>query len=725
MRKPEPSLPTVSKPVRLGVHLVGDGVDVAVHAGHATAVDVCFIDVSRTGQSERRFALHRDMHGIWTGHVPDIQAGQAYGFRVSGRWDPHEGQRHNPAKLLLDPYTRGLARGPQLHPSLYSHVVDSQLNPDPTMPADDRDSAPFAPLGVVVADAHNPTKRPHIPWEKTVLYEAHVISMTKRMERIPEELRGTYAGLAHPETIAHLKNLGVTAIELLPVHAKMSEPFLTQKGMENYWGYNTLAFFAPEPTYAMKSNQEAGPQAVIDEFKGMVDLLHQAGIEVILDVVYNHTCEAGADGPTVSWRGLDNTMYYRHDSARPGVMKDTTGCGNSLDFRRQTVMQMTLDSLRYWVTEMGVDGFRFDLSVTMSREGDSFNHNHPLFVAMGTDPVLSTVKLINEPWDLGPGGWRTGQFPLPTADWNDRFRDSLRSFWLTAPASIMHGGHGSDPRDLATRLAGSADLFGHGRIPGGRGIHSSINFITAHDGFTMHDLASYNAKHNEANDEDNRDGTTNNRSWNHGVEGKPEDEELPASVRAARLKSVRNLMASLILAGGTPMINSGDEILKTQHGNNNAYCQNSPLSWLDWNIGDDEQNMFDTTAYLLRLRRDHSVLRPTRFYTGNAADGDPVRDLEWLDPHGHRMADYKWFDNQRRLLQVIRSGNGTDADALLILNGAIEDCPVTLPQGRGTPFHLVWSSSWDRPREETESYAPGAVTSIEALSINLYLANPE
>lgn len=718
-RKPEPSLP-LTGPCRLGVHLTGHGVDVAVFASHATAVEICFVDGFRPHTSERRYNLNKTFHGRWSGRIPGIRAGQAYGFRVHGRWDPEHGLRHNPAKLLLDPYARAVTREPILHPALFSHAVDADLNPEPSFGADDRDSADVNALGVVVDEPGVVDHHPYISWDRTVIYEAHVVGLTKQLEAIPEELRGTYAGVAHPVTIDYLKSLGVTAIELLPIHSKMSEPFLTMQNKENYWGYSTLNFFAPEPSYAMQSSIDAGPQAIIDEVRGMVKLLHEAGIEVILDVVYNHTAEAGGDGPTVSFRGLDNSMYYRHNSSRPGQLVDSTGTGNSLDFRRHPVIQLTLDSLRYWVEQIGVDGFRFDLAVTLAREGNSFNHNHPLYVAMATDPVLSRVKLINEPWDMGHGGWRTGQFPAPTADWNDRFRDTLRSFWITEPASILHGGHGGDQRDLATRLAGSADLFGHGRVPGGRGVHSTINFITAHDGFTMHDLTAYNHKHNEANGENNRDGTDNNRSWNHGAEGETSDE----TILSARRTSMRNLFASLVFAGGTPMIAAGDEIMKTQHGNNNAYCQNSQISWLDWNLDDDQRNMRDTVSYLLRLRRDHSVFRPKSFYTGAIAKGDSIKDIEWLDHTGHLIPDFKWFDPNVRLLQAMRSGFGQDADALIVINGNPTSRVVTLPEGRGTPFSLEWCSHWEKPRRSTEVYAPGAITRIEPLSFTLFFANP-
>jgi glycogen debranching enzyme glgX len=510
----------------------------------------------------------------------------------------------------------------------------------------------------------------------------------------------------------------VTAVELLPIHAKMSEPFLVDKGLPNYWGYNTLSYFAPEPSYATRAAQEAGPLAVVDEVKAMVQSLHEAGLEVILDVVYNHTCEGGIDGPTVSWRGLDQTTYYMTYQENPAVLMDTTGCGNSLDFRRSPVIRMTLDSLRYWVSEIGVDGFRFDLAVTLGRNGEHFDASHPFYMAMVTDPLLSTVKLINEPWDLGPNGWNTGRFPAPTADWNDHFRNTVRSFWLAQPRSITSGGGGGDLRDLATRLAGSADHFGHGRIPGGRGTYASINFITAHDGFTLRDLVSFNDKHNEANLEDNRDGSNDNMSWNHGWEGFL---NVPREIAVARRRSMRNMLGTLILAAGTPMLTAGDELGRSQMGNNNAYCQDNALTWVNWELDPWQIDLRSTAAFLLRLRRDNPVLRPVRFYTEYAPANDSLLDLDWFDVSGGPMPQYLWFDPSYRTLQMLRSGGGAGSDVLLVFNGSPWPIQVTLPAGRGVPFKLAWDSTWERPRSVTPVYAPGATTSLHPLSMRVYL----
>ncbi|MDD9208018.1 glycogen debranching protein GlgX, partial [Georgenia sp. 10Sc9-8] len=605
-------------PWRPGVHLAGDGIDVVVHAGRATAVDLCLLEVRADGSlTERRHRLLGPTAGTWTGHVPGVRPGQRYGFRVHGRWDPAAGLLHNPAKLLLDPYARGTVGEAVLGPALYGHGVDDRLRPLAGRPPSALDSAPFVPHAVVMDEPDGGVApRPYVPWEKTVVYEAHVRGLTMSLPGVPPELRGTYAGLSHPATVEHLHSLGVTTVELLPIHASMPEPFLTEQGLSNYWGYNTLAFLAPEPRYATQAARDAGPQAVLAEVKGMVSLLHEAGLEVVLDVVYNHTCEAGADGPTLSLRGLDNTGYYLHDGRQPATLVDVTGCGNSLDFRRTRAVRLALESLRYWADEVGVDGFRFDLAVTLGRNAAEFTPYHPFLVAMVTDPVLSTLKLAAEPWDLGPGGWRTGEFPAPMGDWNDRFRDAVRTFWLADARAAADGQPGHDLRDLATRMSGSADLFGHGEVPGGRSPLASVNLVTAHDGFTLADLVGYDHKHNEANGEHNRDGTDHNHSWNHGVEGPVREHGPAGAVLPLRRRSIRNLLGTLLLSAGTPMITAGDELGRSQLGNNNAYCQDNEISWVRWDLAPWRQDVLATTRYLLRLRREHPVLRPTRFASG-------------------------------------------------------------------------------------------------------------
>lgn len=721
--EPEASYPLVRRPIRLGAHLHEGGADFAIIAPHASNVVLCLFDDTPDGLVERRYSL-RSRSGVWAGQVPGVQAGQRYGYRAYGRWAPDQGMHYNPAKLLLDPYARAITKAPDLVPDIYPHEVDENFSPT-AYPAqiDTHDSAPFMALGVVTDAREDVVDHPYLAWDDTVIYEGHVKGLTKLSTDIPEELRGTYAGLGHENTTARLKKLGVTAVELLPIHAKMDEPFLTKKGLTNYWGYNTLAFFAPEPTYATQAAQEAGPEAVIAEVKEMVRKMHEAGLEVILDVVYNHTCEGGIDGPSVSWRGLDQTSYYMQDPSSPTRFMDTTGCGNSLDFRRLKVVRMALDSLRYWVTEIGVDGFRFDLAVTLGRNGEQFDPHHPFYVAMATDPALKGIKLINEPWDLGPNGWQTGRFIFPTADWNDHFRDTVRSFWVAQPRSLMGGGHGGDLRDLATRLAGSADLFGHGRVPGGRGPQASINFITAHDGFTMHDLVSYNYKNNDANLEGNRDGTNDNKSWDHGFDDLASSEPTPRHVLERRRKSIRNLFATLIFSAGTPMITAGDEVGRSQGGNNNSYCQDNEISWINWDLESWQKNLEETVSYLIQLRREHSVLRPDRFYTEGLTDDGQVYELEWFDEEGHHMPEHKWFDTHLRTIQMLRSGGENDADALLVINGSISPRDVRLPADRGESYTLAWDSAWKKPRTTLPVYAAGAMTNLEALSIRLYLSS--
>ena len=629
---------------------------------------------------------------MWHGFVADVRPGQRYGFRAHGRWEPHRGLRYNPAKLLLDPYARAVTGALRLRPELYGHVVDATTLDGDLGRLDHSDSAPFVPHGVVVDPGFDwgDDRPPAVPWADTVVYEAHVRGLTKRLPRVPEHLRGSYAGLAHPTTVEHLVSLGVTTVELLPVHTVGDEPGLGRRGLPNYWGYSTLGFFAPHAGYASTSD----PQGVVDEFKGMVKLLHAAGLEVVLDVVYNHTCEGGVTGPLLSWRGLDGPTYYRLDSH--GRDADTTGCGNSLDFSNARVVQLTLDSLRYWVQEMHVDGFRFDLATTLARGRDGYDPDHPFLVAARADPVLAGVKLIAEPWDVGPHGWRTGQFPPPFTEWNDRFRDTVRDFWLAGAARETRGGPSGGVRDLATRLAGSADVFAQHRGP-----LASINFVTAHDGFTLADCTTYEGKHNEANGEDNRDGTTYNRTWNHGVEGPTDDE----GVLAERRRAIRNLMGTLVLATGVPMILGGDEIGRSQGGNNNAYCQDNEISWVDWDLRQWQHDLFATTAHLLRLRRDHPVLRQERFFAGRPVHADGTKDLAWFAPDGHEMVHDRWHDPELRTLQmylhaVEEDGSGRHADEslLVVVQGSARPVEVVLP---GPPwavgYRLLWDSGPEHP----------------------------
>ncbi|GEL95555.1 glycogen debranching protein GlgX [Cellulomonas composti] len=739
--------PRSSRPPRpLGVHVVDGGVQVAVVASHATGVDLCLPGPDGV---ERRVPLGGPHLGTFSAFVPGVRAGDRYGFRVHGAWDPVRGLRHNPAKLLVDPYARGLSGELEYGPETYGHVVDRFGLGDVYGQADPRDSAGHVPWSVVVDTRELPgpdpaANRPWVPWERSVVYEAHVRGLTMRAPQMPEELRGTYAGLAHPSVVDHLLGLGVTAVELLPIHAVASEPHLVARGLTNYWGYSTLGFFAPEPRYATAAARAAGPAAVLAEVRAMVHTLHEAGLEVLLDVVYNHTHEGGLPGQHVSWRGLDNTLYYMHDGNTPATLIDVTGCGNTLDFRRTAVVGMTLDSLRYWAEVVGVDGFRFDLAVTLARGPDGFVQDHPLLVAATTDPVLQGIKLVAEPWDVGPGGWRTGMFPPPFAEWNDRFRNAVRSFWLADPARAAHGLPGHRVRDLATRLSGSVDLFGQSDPPLLRGPMASVNFVTAHDGYTLADLVTYEHKHNLANGEHNRDGTDDNRSWNHGIEGSVLPDSPAAAIAPLRRRSIRNLFATLAIAAGTPMITAGDEMGRTQSGNNNAYCLDDELTWVNWDLAPWGHDLLATTRWLIALRRDHPALRSTRFYTGRPVDGSGRADLSWFDAEGHAFDHGRWHDASIRTLQMLRAARPDDpaehdgtgrADpldvVLVVVNGALDAVDVALAGEPTDRWRLVWDSVWEHPDEQRSSAIAGAlhgdageVAVMEPLSMRIYVLEP-
>ncbi len=732
-------------PQRIGVFTnERGGLDISVVAAHATGVDFCVFEGAGKHKRERRWSLRGPVEGIWHGSIDGLFEGTQYGFRVYGPWDPDNGLYHNPAKLLIDPYGRGLAGEADLHPALHAHQVDHEMYPSayPLAPSP-LNSARHAPRSVVVNNHFELAPGPKIPWEDTVLYEMHVKGFTRNFPDIPEELQGTYAGLAHPRVIQYLKDLGVTSVELLPVHAKMDEPFLTDRGLTNYWGYSTLSFFTPEPTYATQTAQAQGASAIVDEFRGMVSILHEAGIEVILDVVYNHTCEGGDAGPTVCWRGLDSLTYYRYTKDHPRHSIDDTGTGNTVNFSNPRVVQMTLDSLRYWVEEMGVDGFRFDLAVTLGRLDSGYTPYHPLFVAMAADPAFRHTKMIAEPWDIGPGGWQTGNFPIPFSEWNDRYRDSLRTFWLTDFKNSLAGRTAHGPSDLATRLSGSPDLFW--RPPGPqRGPRASINFVAAHDGFTAADLTSYEHKHNMANLENNQDGSSNNLSWNHGVEGisyvagvevdLAEPSGVVEDIDYARERSRRNLLGTVMVSAGTPMVVAGDEFGRTQYGNNNAYCQDSPISWVNWEMSKTQQRLLDTVKYLIALRRLHPVMRPDRFLTGHPTGKDPMPDVTWFARDGNPIGSDQWSNLDNRTFQMRRSGHPwDDADLLVIFNGHLDTAQVTLPGSHGNPWTLVSDSSWPRPKhggissaesalEEGDSWEPGKTIQMEPQSMQIYLS---
>ena len=703
--RPSPDLPPP-----LGASVTRDGVDFAVYAGHADEVEICLFEAGDvTGASEHRITLRERAHGAWFGSFPGLGAGQRYAVRAHGPWQPSQGLRYNSAKLLLDPYARAIEGQVTWRPEVFGHVVDTALHGDPDV-RDTRDSAAYVPRAVVVDDHFDwgDDSPPHVPWAETIIYETHVRNLTRCHPEIPEPLRGTYAAMAQPATIAHLQSLGVTTVELLPVHAFTHEPELIQRGLVNHWGYNTLGFSAPHAPYAAMSD----PQGQLDEFKGMVKLLHAAGIEVILDVVYNHTCEQDRGGATLSWRGLDNRAYYRLDERGHDI--DVTGCGNTLDLRHPVVARMVLDSLRYWVGQCHVDGFRFDLAVALGRgRDDAYHPDHPFLVALRTDPVLSRVKLIAEPWDLGDHGWRTGQFPPPFAEWNDRFRDTVRTFWLpdVERSAQQEPGHGV--RELATRLAGSRDLF----RARDRGPIASINFVAAHDGFTLADTTMYARKHNGANGEGNRDGQDDNRSWNHGVEGPGGG----ALLRGARRRSIRNLLATELMSSGVPMINAGDEIGRSQRGNNNAYCQDNDVSWLNWDPKPWQSDLLATTRFLTRLRATSPVLGQRSFFTGRPAHQDGSADLQWFAADGQPTSDGTWDDPHTRTLTMFLDGSRVGGESLLIVfHGGAQRAEVTLPErGEGAAYRLLWDSAWERPRTCSETVDAGPVT-VTAASIRVY-----
>ncbi|MES7531942.1 glycogen debranching protein GlgX [Cutibacterium acnes] len=648
----------------LGSTLIDGGCRFGLWAPRAERVELALV---ADDGSQVNHDMTRDEHGVWTVEVSDVQAGQRYGYRVHGPWDPDRGMRFNPAKLLLDPYARAITAGVDYHGPIMDHTPESNYEPDLT------DDATSVPLAVVIDDPGPPTpiaRRHDI--SESVIYETHVKGYTRLHPLVPEHLRGTYAGLAYPAVIEHLKSIGVTAIELLPVQQFISEPFIVGRGLSNYWGYNTLGFFAPHAAYCSVGSM--GTQ--VREFKDMVTSFHEAGIEVFLDVVYNHTGEGGHEGPTLSFRGIDHESYYRLTNDHRNDY-DVTGCGNSVDTSHPEVLAMVLDSLRYWVTEMGVDGFRYDLATTLIRDkSHGVDQNHLFKQALVEDPILNKVKHIAEPWDLGPYGYQVGAWGPHWSEWNDRFRNYVRDFWRGAVRGV---------EELATRLCGSPDLYGQPT--------SSVNFITAHDGFTMRDLVSYNMKHNQGNGEDNHDGSNDNRAWNCGWEGETTDQ----SIVMLRHRQVRNLVATLLLATGVPMITAGDEMGRTQQGNNNAYCQDSPISWIDWEDAEAWSDVTDLVKIITALRREHPALRPSRYRhhdpVGDANDSYPRRaDLAWFSGHGGEMVNNDWHDESRRTLGMYTSD---DNEAFLIwFHAGDRPIEIILPSVRwGESWHVVASTA--------------------------------
>jgi len=677
-------------PYPLGATWDGEGVNFALFSEHAEKVALCVFDAS--GRRERqRIDVRERTENVWHCYLPEARPGLLYGYRAFGRYSPEEGHRFNAHKLLVDPYARELVGGLRWHDALYGYTVGHKRE---DLSHDRRDSAASVPKCRVIDPAFTwgDDRRPAVPWHDMVIYELHVRGFTMRHPGVPEPLRGTYAGLGSAAAIDYLKRLGVTTVELMPVHAYIDDRRLVELGLRNYWGYNTLGFFAPEPHYSASGSSK--------EFKTMVKRLHSAGLEVLIDVVYNHSCEGNHLGPTLSLRGLDNASYYRLTENDRRHYLDFTGCGNTLNLQHPRVLQMVMDSLRFWVEEMHVDGFRFDLAPALAREGRGVEPLGAFFSVVRQDPVLSRVKLIAEPWDVGEGGYQVGNFPLGWAEWNDRYRNGMRAYWK---------GDGGVIGEFARRLTGSSDLYGRS----GQRPYASINFVTAHDGFTLQDLVSYNDKHNQANGEDNRDGHNENLSWNCGVEGPTDDPE----IRKLRERQKRNFLATLLLSQGVPMLLAGDERGRTQQGNNNAYCQDSELTWIDWTPSPERESLAEFTRLLIALRRSHRVFRRRDFFAGQPLHGREARDIHWLKPDGSDMTDDEWEKEHAKSLAVFLAGGdlgerdrfgtpATDDDFLILFNAHQEAVEFRIPALGDGPWHAVFDTWFALLQTSIERFSP-------------------
>jgi isoamylase len=655
-------------PYPLGATWDGAGVNFALFSEHATAVDLCLFDPEDPRRERHRLRVQEQTNQVWHVYLPEARPGLPYGYRVHGPYEPKNGHRFNPAKLLLDPYAKAITGSLTWHPSLFGYKLG---DPAGDLAPDDSDSALYMPRSVAIDPSFGwgEDRRPRTPWHKTVIYELHVKGFTARHPDVPRSLRGTYAGLASPAAVEYLSRLGITAVELLPVHYSVADKHLVDRGLTNYWGYNSIGFLAPDPRFASSGT----PGEQVAEFKTMVKTLHEAGIEVILDVVYNHTAEGNHLGPTLAFRGIDNAAYYRLVPDDKRHYMDYTGCGNTLNMTHPRTLQLIMDSLRYWVLEMHVDGFRFDLASALAREFHDVNRLSAFFDVIQQDPVISQVKLIAEPWDLGEGGYQVGNFPAGWAEWNGRYRDGIRRYWKGDERQVA---------ELGYRLTGSSDLYEQG----GRRPSASINFVTSHDGFTLADLVTYDLKHNEANREDNRDGTDDNASWNCGAEGPSND---PA-IQALRERQIRNFLATLLLSQGVPMLLGGDEVGRTQHGNNNAYCQDNEISWHPWPLSRAALRQLNLTRRLLRLRLDHPVFHRRLFFQGRRIHGSAVKDLSWFRPDGKEMTEDEWSSSFTRCLGLRLAGDAieetdekgqpiVDDTFLLLLNAHHEPIPFILP----------------------------------------------
>ena len=695
-------LPGLPNP--LGATWDGEGVNFALYSENATGVDLCLFD---SYGAETRVPFRHCTGFVWHSYLSGVKPGQLYGYRVQGPYAPDAGLRFNTNNLLLDPYAKAVDRVESWDDGLFAYELG---HPHEDLKRNDHE-ARGVPLGVVIDNAFDweGDRRPNVPFHKSIIYETHVKSLTMRHPEVPPEIRGKYAAVSSAPILRHLTELGVTAVELLPVHCFLDDKILLDKGLRNYWGYNTINFFAPDIRYRTKDIIGSG----VLEFKRMVKDLHRAGIEVILDVVYNHTAEGNHLGPTLSFKGIDNPTYYRLVQDRPRFYFDYTGTGNSLNVRHPQTLQLIMDSLRYWIQEMHVDGFRFDLASTLARSLHDVDQLSSFFTIIHQDPIISQVKLIAEPWDVGEGGYQVGNFPVKWAEWNGRYRDAIRAFWR---------GLGGSAGELAHRLTGSSDLYqSNGRAP-----FSSVNFITAHDGFTIVDLVSYNDKHNDANGEDNRDGTNDNASWNCGVEGPSDDPE----VNKLRKRQRRNLLATLFLSQGTPMLNGGDELGRTQGGNNNAYCQDNETSWYDWDLDDDRRALLEMTKKLIRTRREHPSLHRAKFFKGRRIRGTGVRDIMWLRHDGEDMTDHDWENPATASIGMFLAGKGiddvdeqgnviVDDDLFLMINGSDATLEFKLPKLRiGAPWELLFATNDDDAAERID---PGKSTILGPRELKLFL----
>ncbi len=697
----------------LGANWDGMGVNFALFSEHAEAVELCLFDSVDATIETKRILLPEYSDHVWHGYFPDLLPGQLYGYRVYGPWDPLLGHRFNPNKLLLDPYAKSIVRFEKWNEALFGYPLPGPdkypASIDVDLLMDERDSAPYAPLCAVVDDSFvwGDDKSPKTPWHKTIIYEAHVKGMTMRHPKVPEAIRGTYAAMGSEPVIEHLLDLGVTAVELLPVHQHLNDHFLTEKWLTNYWGYNTLGYFAPDLRY---SSSRHSHEDSIREFKSMVRALHDAGIEVILDVVYNHTCEGNHMGPTLMFKGIDNVSYYKVVEADPRYYMDYTGCGNTLDVSHPRVLQLIMDSLRYWVLEMHVDGFRFDLASTLGRDIHFVDKLGSFFDVIHQDPVLSRVKLIAEPWDLGEGGYQVGNFPVLWTEWNGKYRDATRAYWKGDKGTLS---------EMVTRLAGSSDLYS------AKDPHASINFITSHDGFTLHDLVSYNQKHNEANGEHNFDGDNHNISWNCGVEGVTDDPK----INTLRQRQKRNLMATMLFSLGVPMLAAGDELGRTQQGNNNAYCQDNEISWLNWELDAEQKKFYEFVKTVIRLRKENPVFQRRKFFIGLTSKAYNTKDIIWYNAKGNEMTEEDWADpelmwvgaflNGSAINEMDEKGNMICGDTiLLLLNASHKPVAFHMPKlSPGDMWDLELETMGDLAEEAQKTYCGEELYKLQGRSL--------